>query len=176
MILFMTTSVMMGWFGITLANSATNQPVLSPIYEYLMKKIKEKKKYSIASNHLNVLENLAPAKKVVITKANVPVSQNSICVLRASSFCMSCERISVSVMDHSVTHNTQLSGVDVLAAKLRRNFDDRLPRPSDGAVGGGTTSTACYVTPRINDPTKHIVAISIPINGTTNQYSLARIK
>ena len=68
----------MGWFGIALANSAINQPVPRPIYEYLIKKIKEKKKYSIASSHLNALENLVPAKNVVITTANVPVSQNSI--------------------------------------------------------------------------------------------------
>ena len=39
------------------------------------------------------------------------------------------------------THNTQLSGVDVLARKSQRDLRDRLLRPS----GEATTSTACYV-------------------------------
>ena len=52
---------------------------------------------------------------------------------------------------HSVAGmpNTQLSGVAFWREYRVSNIRDRLLRPSDGAEGGGTASTACYVAPPV---------------------------
>lgn len=60
--------------------------------------------------------------------------------------------------------NTQLSGVVVLAAKLRSNFDDRLLRP---------TSTSCYASPPFLVTITDLLDRSAPTSQTASMLLLS---